>query len=90
LSCVLRWVLDGVPGPDGRRVRLEALRLGGRWVTSAEALQRFGERLTPAGPADAAPAPRPRRARAAPAPRSPAARTRDAAGADRDLDKLGI
>jgi hypothetical protein len=26
---------------------LEATRLGGRWVTSKEALQRFAERLTP-------------------------------------------
>jgi Protein of unknown function (DUF1580) len=47
ISCVLRWLLDGVPGPDGRRIRLEAVRLGGRWVTSAEAIQRFAEALTP-------------------------------------------
>ena len=42
LSRLLRWILDGVNG-----VRLEAIRLGGRWVTSREALQRFCERLTP-------------------------------------------
>jgi hypothetical protein len=47
LSCVLRWVLEGVPGPDGRRVKLDAVRLGGRWVTSLEALGRFAEQLTP-------------------------------------------
>jgi hypothetical protein len=47
LSCVLRWVLDGVKLPDGRRVRLEAIRLGGRWLTSREALQRFAEAQTP-------------------------------------------
>jgi hypothetical protein len=47
LSCVLRWVLRGAKAPDGKVVRLEALRLGGRWLTSREALQRFAERLTP-------------------------------------------
>src|SRR5262245_19164493 len=47
LSCLLRWVFDGVKTPDGRRVRLEALRLGGKWVTSMEAIQRFAESQTP-------------------------------------------
>jgi hypothetical protein len=47
LSCILRWILDGVPGPDGQRVRLEAVRLGGRWLTSVEALARYAARLTP-------------------------------------------
>jgi hypothetical protein len=46
-STLLRWILKGATGPGGRRVRLEAVRIGGRWVTSAEALQRFFERLTP-------------------------------------------
>jgi hypothetical protein len=46
-SCVLRWVQQGVPGPDGERVKLEAVRLGGRWLTSLEALARFAARLTP-------------------------------------------
>lgn len=47
ISCVLRWILEGAKAPDGQRVRLEALRLGGRWVTSRQALQRFAEALTP-------------------------------------------
>jgi hypothetical protein len=47
LSCVLRWVLNGTPGPDGKRVRLDACRVGGRWLTSVEALQRFADLLTP-------------------------------------------
>lgn len=38
-STILRWVLDGVRAPQGARVRLEASRCGGRWVTSIEALQ---------------------------------------------------
>lgn len=55
MSAVLRWVLTGVPAPDGQRVRLEAARVGGRWLTSAEALQRFAERLTPSFDGVAAP-----------------------------------
>jgi hypothetical protein len=40
LSTVIRWVRRGCRG-----VRLEAVRVGGRWVTSREALDRFVERL---------------------------------------------
>jgi hypothetical protein len=47
-TTVLRWVRDGAVGPTGKRVHLEAVRLGGRWVTSREALERFTARLTPA------------------------------------------
>jgi hypothetical protein len=47
LSCILRWVLKGAKSPTGELVRLDAVRLGGRWITSREALQRFAERLTP-------------------------------------------
>jgi hypothetical protein len=47
-QCILRWVEEGSIGPDGERVKLEAIRLGNRWLTSREALQRFAERLTPA------------------------------------------
>jgi hypothetical protein len=43
-STVYRWATQGVDG-----VRLEALRLGYSYVTSVEALERFGQRLnTPA------------------------------------------
>jgi hypothetical protein len=47
LSTLLRWITKGAKGPDGEVVRLEAVRLGGRWMTSRGALQRFAERLTP-------------------------------------------
>jgi hypothetical protein len=47
ISTILRWILAGVRSPGGERVHLEASRLGGRWVTSVEALQRFSEALTP-------------------------------------------
>jgi hypothetical protein len=40
-SAVWRWVSNGLPGPDEKRVRLEAVRLGRRWMTSRQALARF-------------------------------------------------
>jgi hypothetical protein len=79
VSTILRWILSGAKAPDGTRVRLEALRLGGRWVTSREALQRFAEALTPR------PAGEP-----APAPRSPTARRRDSERAAKKLDVIGF
>jgi hypothetical protein len=78
-SCVLRWVLEGAKAPSGELVKLEALRLGGRWVTSRKALQRFAERLTPR--LDDNPAP---------LPRSPARRQREDERAARQLDEIGI
>lgn len=41
-----RWATRGVRRDDGTRVLLEAVRLGERWITSAEALQRFAVALT--------------------------------------------
>jgi hypothetical protein len=35
-STILRWILHGLRGR-----KLEGARLGGRWITSAEALERF-------------------------------------------------
>jgi hypothetical protein len=32
LSCILRWIIDGVVGPTGERVRLEAARCAGNKV----------------------------------------------------------
>jgi hypothetical protein len=69
-QCILRWVQEGSRGPDGRTVKLEAVRLGGRWITSKEAMQRFAEALTPQltvipgcrrGLSSPAPTPRPRK-----------------------------
>jgi hypothetical protein len=78
-SCVLRWIKTGCPGPDGRPVRLEGIRVGGRWLTSEEALSRWAERLTPKMDGEAAPV-----------PRSPTARTRASSRAGETLDKIGI
>lgn len=45
-AAVWRWVTHGLRRPDGSRVRLEALRMGRRWVTSTAALGRFFRRLS--------------------------------------------
>src|ERR1700722_9308124 len=66
-SCVLRWITSGVPGPDRQSVKLEGVRVGGRWLTSVEALARWAERLTPRFEEEPAPM-----------PRTPARRKRDA------------
>ena len=47
LSCLLRWVMSGVTGPDGGRVYLESARLAGRWVTTPSAIGRFVKAQTP-------------------------------------------
>jgi hypothetical protein len=47
ISTLLRWAIKGAKAPNGTIVRLEAMRLGGRWVTSREAIQRFMAALTP-------------------------------------------
>jgi hypothetical protein len=79
LSCVLRWVLNGVKGPSCEKVRLEAIRVGSRWLTSREAIQRFADRLTP------------RLDAASPAlPRSAAQRQRASERAARELHRIGI
>jgi hypothetical protein len=47
LSCLVRWVTDGVRGPEGERIRLEAARLAGRWITTPQAIARFIDAQTP-------------------------------------------
>ncbi|HMF11675.1 MAG TPA: DUF1580 domain-containing protein [Gemmataceae bacterium] len=42
-STLFRWVATGLRG-----IRLEAVRIGGRFYTTQAALQRFAERLTEA------------------------------------------
>jgi hypothetical protein len=79
LSTLLRWILRGCRTADGQFVRLEACRLGSKWITSREALQRFVERLTP--PLDRAPGP---------VPRSPAQRQRASERAGKQLDAAGV
>jgi hypothetical protein len=80
LSCLFRWILNGVNGPTGDRVRLEAVRLGNRWITSREAIQRFAERLTP----------RLDESQPIRSPRTPTQRSRAAEQAAKELEKAGI
>jgi hypothetical protein len=51
-STVFRWVTRGTQTPDGRVVRLEAIRTPGRWLTSRAALARFVTALTSAAEPD--------------------------------------
>jgi hypothetical protein len=74
---VYRWILDGVRTPHGK-VRLEAIRLGGRWLTSVEALERFAARQTPE--LEDRPL----------LPRTPVARRRASERAERKLQQIGI
>jgi hypothetical protein len=75
----LRWIVKGAKAPDGTTVRLDATRLGGRWLTSREALQRFGDRLTPRLDREGRPA-----------PRGPAKRRRASERAAKQLQEVGI
>jgi hypothetical protein len=77
-QCVLRWVLSGTRSPSGETVKLEAIRLGSRWLTSREALQRFAEALTPQARGDPPPK------------RTPRQQRRDDERAENELTKLGI
>lgn len=77
-STVLRWILDGVRLPSGEKIRLEGFRLGGRWLTTKQALERFIERQTPRADATQKP------------DRSPSSRHRKSQRAEAELERLGI
>jgi hypothetical protein len=47
LSCLVRWLRDGVRGQNGERIHLEASRLAGRWITTPQAIVRFLEAQAP-------------------------------------------
>jgi hypothetical protein len=78
-STAFRWITKGVPGATGERVRLEALRIGGRWWTSRPAFKRFAEATTPSLGAPIAPV-----------PRSTTARQRASEHAAKRLSQIGI
>lgn len=66
-------------GPGGRRIKLEAARLAGKWVTTPGAIRRFVQALTPTQDAEPAPA-----------VRTPNARRRAAERAVKQLERAGI
>src|SRR5262245_11402929 len=43
LSTIFRWITEGVGG-----IRLDAIRIGARWLTTEAALQQFARQLTEA------------------------------------------
>lgn len=80
VSCIYRWLSEGIVAPNGERVRLEAMRLGGRWLTSVAALERFARAQTPRyGDADDKPV-----------MRTTVARNRAAERASRELERIGV
>jgi hypothetical protein len=81
-ATVLRWVLDGTRLPDGSRLRLEAVRCGGAWITTAEAIDRYLSALTSAPLAG--------RGTPTPPPRTPGQRRRASERAAERLSAAGI
>ena len=77
VSCVVRWITRGTKA-NGGMVRLEAIRLGSRWLSNKEAVQRFAEAQTPRFDGQAIP------------PRTAARRQRAAERAARLLEKMGV
>jgi hypothetical protein len=86
VSTILRWITKGVRLSNGELVRLEGVRLGGRWITSFEAFARFSERLTAGAIGDA---PEPRQ-RLIPTAQQRRQRQRQLERVDRELEKAGI
>jgi hypothetical protein len=79
ISTIARWIISGTRALDGSIVRLEAARLGGRWITSREAIGRYMQRLTPRTDT---PAPE--------MPRTPIARERACRRAADQLEGMGV
>jgi hypothetical protein len=78
---IWRWSREGVRAADGRVVILESCRIGGRSVTSVEALARFSAALTVQTEQSND---------EIPTPRTPGQRERAAERAGKELEKLGI
>jgi hypothetical protein len=78
-SCVWRWCRHGVKVPGFGVVKLECIRVSGRWLTSEQAISRFVAAQTP-----------PDKIEATPTPRTPTQRQRASEKAARELDRIGI
>jgi hypothetical protein len=83
ISTVLRHITRGTRLPCGETVRLEGARLGGRWVTTREAVQRYVERLTASALGDDSSA-------SAPTIRTTSRRRRELERVDRELAQAGF
>jgi hypothetical protein len=80
-STVFRWVTKGTKTADGRKVKLEAVRVGGRWLTSRAAVGRFVAALTVAADPTVATPPQ--------STRAPTARQKASERAARELERMG-
>jgi hypothetical protein len=80
-STIFRWVTRGSRSAEGRVVKLEGVRVGGRWLTSRGAVTRFVAALTGAMDLTAT--------TSTPSPQTPAARLLAAERATAALKKLG-
>ncbi|QJX01256.1 hypothetical protein [Frigoriglobus tundricola] len=79
-STLFRHITKGVRAANGELIRLEADRVGSRWLSSREAFARFTAKLTAAAlPTDSPPSP--------PTP-TPRQRSRAAAAASREADAI--
>ena len=78
-STVYRWAMHGRRLPDGRTVRLEAVQVGGQFVTSWPAVRRFvADQQSRPAPLHCA------------RTRTPTQRRRAAAEAEKELDRKGV
>lgn len=77
-STIWCWCRQGVQVPGVGVVKLECVRLSGRWLTSAEAISRFVAAQTPQEP------------EGRPAPRTPGQRRRKSERAAQELDRIEI
>lgn len=76
ISTAHRWIHDGINAADGTRAKLGAIRIGGRYIVSRSAVNKFIAALT--GETTAEPI------------RTPAARNRAAEAAKKKLEAIGI
>jgi hypothetical protein len=80
-STVFRWLTKGARTAVGQVVKLEAVRVGGRWLTSRGAVTRFVEALTSAATPNAS--------LASPPFSSQSTATKRAAAAAAKLERMG-
>jgi hypothetical protein len=78
ISTIWRWCIKGVRVPGGGVIRLEHIRVGGRTLTSREAIGRFAARQTPVSEQTAVQL------------RTPGQRQRASEKAARELERIGI
>jgi hypothetical protein len=80
-STIFRWLTQGIKMPSGEMLRLEGIRLAGRWLTSSQALTRFLETQNAACNPVISDAPK---------PRTPTQRERASAQAGKELEAMGV